>query len=161
MVSYPFVKWCECSTLRKVILLCRVALGVMWVVSAVFKFYDLAWFTQAVRNYKFPPFDLPPYDYGLAYGLPVLEVLVGGCLIISFRKVGALVISGLLLVTFLAPILHAWKWGYDISCGCVGVHSGDINYPVHVAALLIGVIFIIGLIAFEIKTSDINREQER
>lgn len=136
------MQWRQYKRLRAVLIFCRVLLGVMWLISAFFKFADLDWFTKAVRNYQLPPFDLPPYDVFIAYGVPTFELIAGSCLVLSLCIRAALLLSGSLFCVFLIPIVHAWRLGYAISCGCIGGYSGEIHYPIHVGGLVLGVVFV-------------------
>ena len=52
--------------------------------------------------------------------LPVLEVVVGLCLVLGLLTRGAAVVSALLFVAFIVGIASAWARGLQIDCGCFG-----------------------------------------
>src|SRR5690606_25013042 len=52
--------------------------------------------------------------------LPVVEVVVGLCLVLGLLVRGMSVISALLFVAFIIGIAAAWQRGLQIDCGCFG-----------------------------------------
>jgi uncharacterized membrane protein YphA (DoxX/SURF4 family) len=60
----------------------------------------------------------------LALALPVLELIVGACLILGVLDAGAsLLVLGLMIV-FTAAVASAVARGLDISCGCFDTEDG-------------------------------------
>ena len=71
----------------------------------------------AVRAYQ-----LLPGDSATTVGhlLPVLELVVGACLVLGLLTRGAAVVSALLFVAFIIGIASVWARGITIDCGCFG-----------------------------------------
>ena len=98
-------------------LVVRLALGGVWVTAGWKKFSDAAGTVRATRA-----FDLLPESVVPTFGhlLPVVELVVGGLLIVGLLTRGAAVVSGLLQVMFVFGISSAWARGLQIECGCFG-----------------------------------------
>ena len=85
--------------------LARLVVGAVWLVAGLLKISDGAASVRAVRAY-----DL----------LPVVELLLGLCLLAGLLTRGSAVLSALLLLAFVAGIASAWARGLVIDCGCFG-----------------------------------------
>ena len=98
-------------------LLLRLVVGGVWIFAAALKLPDPAQSVAAVRAYQ-----LLPGDVAITVGhlLPVLEVVVGACLVLGLLTRGAAVVSGLLFVAFIIGIASVWARGINIDCGCFG-----------------------------------------
>ncbi|SHJ22562.1 DoxX protein [Rubritalea squalenifaciens DSM 18772] len=124
------------SRLAKVVeLVLRVALGLIFVVFAVFKLIDPQAFVQDVANFQISPFSGAPWDMWLAYSLPGLEIIAGLCLIFRFLYRGALVVIGGMVLTFIVAIGYVWSIGLNINCGCAGEYDLLGGYVSHITAL--------------------------
>jgi putative oxidoreductase len=111
---------------RVLLLLARLALGLVFVVAGALKLRDPAAFAQDIANYQLVP-SLAPV---LAVVLPALEVVVGLALLAlssSWRRAAALVAGGLMIV-FTVSASTALARGLDVSCGCFGGNSGAIGW---------------------------------
>ncbi len=99
----------------------RLVVGGVWVVAGMLKLPDPAENVRAVRAYQLLPESVVP---AVGYLLPVLEILVGICLITGLltRVIG--VLSCLLLLAFIVGITAAWIRGLEIECGCFGGGGG-------------------------------------
>lgn len=125
----------------------RLLVGGVWFMAGVLKLPDPAASVRAVRAYQLLPEPIVPT---VGYVLPVLEVLVGICLVVGLlvRVNGAL--SALLFVLFIIGIASAWARGLQIDCGCFGGGGYDANarekYPIELArdfGLLIASVWLV------------------
>ena len=99
----------------------RLLVGGVWVVAGLLKLPDPAENVRAVRAYRLLPESLVPFAGHL---LPVLEVLIGLCLIFGLLTRLAAALSALLLLAFVIGISSAWARGLQIDCGCFGGGAG-------------------------------------
>ncbi len=98
-------------------LLARLVVGGVWVVAGVLKLPDPAANVRSVRAYRLLPEGVVPV---VGHALPVLEILVGACLLLGLLTRAVAVVSGLMLVAFVIGIAAAWSRGLQIDCGCFG-----------------------------------------
>jgi len=115
-------------------MLARVVVGGVWVVAGALKIPDPAESVRAVRAYQLLPESVVPL---VGYVLPVLEVLLGVCLLVGLlTRIGG-VLSSLLLVAFIVGIAAAWARGLEIECGCFGGggarEGASSEYPAEIA----------------------------
>lgn len=113
----------------------RLVVGGVWVVAGLLKLPDPAENVRAVRAYQLLPEGVVPT---VGYALPIVEVLIGVCLIIGLLTRVSAVLSGLLLVAFIVGIASAWARGLEIECGCFGGGGGpaanaSAKYPWEIA----------------------------
>jgi uncharacterized membrane protein YphA (DoxX/SURF4 family) len=112
----------------------RLVVGGVWLVAGALKLPDPAESVRAVRAYRLLPEAVVPT---IGHGLPILEILVGLCLVLGLLTRGAAVVSSLLLVAFIVGISSAWARGISIECGCFGGGGGSVNatqtYPWDIA----------------------------
>ena len=125
-------------------LILRVALGGVFMLSAVIKIWDvevkrahdgdrLVWvvkasrvpdhvtFAKNVANYRVPP---QRFTNLVAIVLPWIEMVVGALLVLGiWKRASALLITVLMLV-FLIAIGQAVVRGLNIDCGCFGTVAG-------------------------------------
>ncbi len=102
-------------------LLARVLVGTIWVVAGVLKLPDPHENVRVVRAYDLLPERVVPV---VGHGLPVLEILVGLCLLLGLLTRAAAAVSALLLVAFVVGVASAWARGLSIECGCFGGGAG-------------------------------------
>jgi uncharacterized membrane protein YphA (DoxX/SURF4 family) len=105
-------------------LLARVLVGTVWVVAGVLKL------PAPEDNVRVVPV--------VGHGLPVLEILVGLCLLLGLLTRVAAGMSMLLLVAFVVGVGSAWARGLSIECGCFGGGAGpaanaQAKYPWEIA----------------------------
>jgi uncharacterized membrane protein YphA (DoxX/SURF4 family) len=95
----------------------RLVVGGVWIVAGVLKLPDPEANVRSVRAYQLLPEAVVPL---VGHALPVLEILVGACLVLGLltRLSGA--VSALMLVAFVVGISAAWARGLQIECGCFG-----------------------------------------
>ncbi len=98
-------------------LVARLVVGGVWIYAGAIKLPDPDQSVAAVRAYE-----LLPGETAVTVGhlLPVLEVVVGGMLVLGVLVRGAAVVSALLFVAFIIGIASVWARGIEIDCGCFG-----------------------------------------
>lgn len=116
-------------------LLARVLVGTVWVVAGVLKLPAPEDNVRVVRAYDLLPEGIVPV---VGHGLPVLEILVGLCLLLGLLTRVAAGMSVLLLVAFVVGVGSAWARGLSIECGCFGGGAGpsanaQAKYPWEIA----------------------------
>ncbi len=99
---------------------CRLALGVVFIISALGKLLDPQDFAHAVAALRI----LPIQTVNLfAMVLPWVEMICGALLIVNRRVPAAALILAALNVVFIAVIISAMARGLDIDCGCFSLLS--------------------------------------
>ncbi len=112
----------------------RLVVGGVWIVAGALKLPDPAASVRAVRAYDLLPESVVPT---VGHLLPVLEVVVGLCLVLGLLTRVMAVVSALLFVAFIVGIASAWARGLQIECGCFGGGGYDAgasdDYPWEIA----------------------------
>ena len=98
-------------------LVARLVTGGVWIVAGALKLPDPAASVRAVRAYDLLPEAIVPT---VGHLLPVLEVVIGVCLVLGLLTRAAALISALLFLAFIVGIASAWARGLQIECGCFG-----------------------------------------
>jgi uncharacterized membrane protein YphA (DoxX/SURF4 family) len=95
----------------------RLVTGGVWIWAGLIKLPDPDQSVLAIRAYQ-----LLPGDSATPVGhlLPILELVVGLCLVLGLLTRGAAVVSGLLFIAFIVGIASVWARGITIDCGCFG-----------------------------------------
>jgi len=101
--------------------LARLVVGGVWVAAGLLKLPDPTESVRAVRNYRLLPEAVVPF---VGHSLPVLEVIVGLCLLVGLLVRPAAVVSSLLMAAFVVGIASAWARGLSIEWGCFGGGGG-------------------------------------
>jgi uncharacterized membrane protein YphA (DoxX/SURF4 family) len=110
--------------------LCRLGLAAVWLISGGIKAADPNQTYAAVRAYQVLPKGLVS---PVAAVLPFLELAFGLLVLVGIgtRLMG--VLSGLLLLVYIAGVAQSWARGLTIDCGCFGhggqVAAGQTQYP--------------------------------
>lgn len=97
--------------------LARLGLAAVWLVSGTLKAIDLDQTVVAVRAYDVLP--RAGVDV-VAAVLPFVEIALGLLLLLGIGTRLVAVVSGVLLLTFMAGVTQAWARGLSIDCGCFG-----------------------------------------
>jgi uncharacterized membrane protein YphA (DoxX/SURF4 family) len=123
--------------------LARLVVGGVWIAAGLLKIPDPTENVRAVRAYQLLPESVVPV---LGHLLPVLEILVGVCLVLGLLTRLRGVVSAILLVAFIVGISSAWARGLEIECGCFGGGGGpaegaSAKYPWEIARDL-GLLFL-------------------
>jgi uncharacterized membrane protein YphA (DoxX/SURF4 family) len=106
-------------------LICRLTLAIIFFYAGIEKIINPGDFAVAIYNYQL----LPDCAINLsAIFLPWLEVFIAASLVAGIYTRGATLISALLFLTFATALTINLLRGLDISCGCFGVSSGNINW---------------------------------
>lgn len=128
-------------------LLARLVVGGVWIVAGALKLPDPAASVRAVRAYDLLPEAVVPT---LGHVLPLIEIIVGVCLVLGVLVRPMALVSALLCVAFIIGIASAWQRGLQIECGCFGGGGYDANatgdYPWEIArdvGLLIASAFLV------------------
>jgi uncharacterized membrane protein YphA (DoxX/SURF4 family) len=130
-------------------LLARLVVGGVWIWAGVLKVPHPESSVTAVRAYQLLP---PSVADGVGRVLPMVEVVVGVCLVIGLLTRFAAVLSALMLVAFIVGISSVWVRGIAIDCGCFGDGGADPDafgkYPWEIArdaGLLLLSLFVVWL----------------
>ena len=115
--------------------LARALVGGVWLVAGALKIPDPTESLRAVRNYRLLPEAVVPL---VGHALPVLEILVGLCLLVGLLVRANAALSAVLLLAFVVGIASAWSRGLSIECGCFGGGGGTLEdatakYPWEIA----------------------------
>ena len=128
-------------------LVARLLVGGVWIVAGVLKLPDPAESVRAVRAYQLLPEAVVPT---VGYLLPIVEVVIGACLVVGLLVRGTAAASALLFAAFVIGIAAAWARGLQIECGCFGGgghrEGASAEYPFEIArdvALLLVSAFLV------------------
>jgi uncharacterized membrane protein YphA (DoxX/SURF4 family) len=124
----------------KLSLVLRLALGVILVYTGIVKSMDLSHTAQAIENYRLLPVEWVNF---VALLMPMLEIIVGVCLIAGLLLDGALVITTGMFTVFLFAIVSALMRGLDIDCGCFGT---DIASPITPLTVLRNTVLLLAVV---------------
>jgi uncharacterized membrane protein YphA (DoxX/SURF4 family) len=115
-------------------LVARLVTGGVWIVSGAIKLPHPDDSVRAVRAYDLLPEAVVP---AVGHLLPVLEVVIGLCLVLGVVVRWTSVVSALLFVAFIIGISSAWARGLSIDCGCFGgggeIPDAAAKYPGEIA----------------------------
>ena len=120
-------------------LLCRVILGIVLIYASIDKIVHPAEFAKAIGNYNVLPFGL---ENLLSIVLPVLELLVGICLVLGIMIDGSALIAGGMMVLFIIAISQALFRGIDIDCGCFKVTVENGGHQVGIRRIIEDFIYL-------------------
>ncbi|PUA80978.1 DoxX family protein [Nocardioides currus] len=115
-------------------LVARLVTGGVWIVAGALKLPDPAESVRAVRAYDLLPESVVPT---VGHLLPLVEIVIGLCLVLGLLTRAMGVASALLFAAFIIGIASAWARGLSIDCGCFGgggVEEGAASkYPMEIA----------------------------
>ncbi len=115
-------------------LVARLVTGGVWLVAGAIKLPHPYESVRAVRAYDLLPEAIVPT---VGHLLPLVEVVVGACLILGLLTRPMAALSGLLFVAFIIGIASAWARGLEIDCGCFGgggqLEGASAQYPWEIA----------------------------
>ncbi|HAR49144.1 MAG TPA: DoxX family membrane protein [Smithella sp.] len=106
-------------------LICRLTLAIIFLYAGIEKLINPGDFAVAIYNYRLLPDNVINF---VAVLLPWLEVIIAISLISGTNARGAALLSALLFLTFATALTINLMRGLDISCGCFGASSGNINW---------------------------------
>ncbi len=115
-------------------LIARLVLGGALLFAGLTKVGKPLTSARAVQAYQILPFDVAAY---VGYALPIIELLLGGLLIIGLFTRPAAAAGAILMVLFIGGIAWAWAKGLSIDCGCFGgggeIAPNETAYPQEIA----------------------------
>lgn len=115
-------------------LVARLVVGGVWIAAALAKLPDPSASVRAVRAYDLLPESAVPT---VGHTLPILELVVGACLVLGLLTRPMSFVSALLFLAFVVGISAAWARGLQIDCGCFGGGGFDADatskYPWEIA----------------------------
>ena len=120
-------------------LLCRVILGIVLIYASIDKIVHPAEFAKAIGNYNVLPFGL---ENLLGIVLPILELLVGTCLVLGIMLDGSAVIAAGMMVVFIIALSQALFRGIDINCGCFKVTVENSGHQVGIRRIIEDFIYL-------------------
>ena len=120
-------------------LLCRVILGVILIYASIDKIVHPAEFAKAIGNYNVLPFGL---ENLLGIVLPILELLVGICLVLGIMLDGSAIIAAGMMTVFIIALSQAMIRGIDINCGCFKVTVENGGHQVGVRRIIEDFLFL-------------------
>lgn len=130
--------------MSRVLVLLRVALGLVFVVASWSKVFHPAEFAEMVMGYRMTPAELVTL---VATFLPWLELLLGLGLIFGLLFRASAAWAGLLSFGFLAAKISVVLRGLDISCGCFSLSGGSSitwsDLPANVLLLLAALLVLV------------------
>ncbi|HEX3467867.1 MAG TPA: MauE/DoxX family redox-associated membrane protein [Candidatus Elarobacter sp.] len=100
-----------------VVLVLRVVLGAVFLVAGILKIGHGIEFATEIAAFRLVP---QPLIAPMALGLPFLEVLLGGYLVIGLFTRTAAWVAAVMLLAFDGAIASAVVRGLTVSCGCFG-----------------------------------------
>ena len=106
------------------LLLGRLILGYVFIYASIDKIIDPASFSDIIDNYHITPVLL---NNLFALFVPMLELVIGICLIFNLNIKGASFISIALLLWFLFILSQALVRGINVDCGCFDLNSGSLD----------------------------------
>jgi uncharacterized membrane protein YphA (DoxX/SURF4 family) len=108
----------------------RLGLAVVWIASGAIKLFDPHGTVASVKAYELVPDGLVSL---VAAVLPFLELALGLLLLLGVGVRIVAVLSGIVLLVYIAGIAQSWARGLTIDCGCFGgggqVAAGQTHYP--------------------------------
>ena len=120
-------------------LLCRVILGIVLIYASIDKIVHPAEFAKAIGNYNVLPFGL---ENLLGIVLPVLELMVGICLVLGIMIDGSAIIAAGMMVVFIIALSQALFRGIDINCGCFKVTVENGGHQVGIRRIIEDFIYL-------------------
>ncbi|WP_018684144.1 MauE/DoxX family redox-associated membrane protein [Actinokineospora enzanensis] len=112
----------------------RLGLAAVWLVSGWLKASDPNQTFIAVQAYDVLPGGVVSVVAG---AMPFLELALGALLLVGLGTRLTAVLSGVVLLVFIAAVAQSWARGLSIDCGCFGgggqVAAGDTRYPQEIA----------------------------
>ena len=121
----------------------QLGLGLLFVYASLDKIWQPGAFAEAISNYRILPLSLL---HGSAITLAWLELLIGLALIIGRYVRSANLITGILLVIFIAAILSAMARGLDFNCGCFDLDAEASNLGISKILENTGLLLIVAMI---------------
>jgi putative oxidoreductase len=101
----------------RVIGLCRIAIGLVFLAAALAKIGDASTFARQIHHFRLVPFG---FENLLAITLPWIELVLALAILTGVQpRAGSMVATGLMGL-FVVVVAAALARGLDIECGCFG-----------------------------------------
>jgi len=101
----------------RVVGLCRIAIGLVFLAAALAKIGDAATFARQIHHFRLVPFG---FENLLAITLPWIELVLALAILTGVQpRSGSMVAAGLMGL-FVVVVAAAVARGLDIECGCFG-----------------------------------------
>src|SRR5881397_774621 len=100
----------------------RLVVGGVWLYAGMLKLPHPETSVSAVRSYQLLS---PGLAETVGHVLPMLEIVVGGCLVLGLLVRFTSALSVLMFVAFIVGIVSVWNRGIAIDCGCFGGGGAD------------------------------------
>ena len=104
--------------------LCRLIVGLVFIVSSYHKIIDPIMFAKNIHNYNVTIGYLEYFENIVALVLPMLELVIGILLIFGVWVKASNDIIILLLLFFMVLLAQAYMRGVNVHCGCFSAGSG-------------------------------------
>ena len=108
--------------MRWVGVLARLVVGGVWLYAGALKLPHPDTSVSAVRSYQLLPTGLAET---VGHVLPMLEIVVGTCLVLGLLVRFSGGVSALMQLAFVIGIISVWSRGIAINCGCFGSGGAD------------------------------------
>lgn len=100
-------------------IICRLAVGIMFLLSGIGKMMDLSNSVKAVYNFQLLPWDWAVQLVG--YCLPFVELICALCILLGvFTRLASAGIGLMSIVFFFGKLIVMFVQGRSINCGCFG-----------------------------------------
>lgn len=119
-----------------------ISAGAVFVYAGALKVRAPLEFANDLSNYHILPWTI---GVRLAFYLPWLEILAGLALIFHRLFAGALAITGVLMLAFIAATIWAKVQGINVACGCFGAASSNLTFTSHLV-LNSSILAVIGIL---------------
>ena len=120
-------------------LISRIILGVVLIAASIDKILHPEAFAKVIGNYNVLPFGLENF---LAIILPILEFVVGCCLIFGIMLDGSAIITAGMMFVFIIALSQAMIRGIDINCGCFKVSAENPGSQVGFRRIIEDIIYL-------------------
>ena len=117
----------------------RIILGVVLIAASIDKILHPEAFAKVIGNYNVLPFGLENF---LAIILPILEFVVGCCLIFGIMLDGSAIITAGMMFVFIIALSQAMIRGIDINCGCFKVSAENPGSQVGFRRIIEDIIYL-------------------
>ena len=128
------------SRLDPIELLFRIALGGLFVYASLPKLGNPLSFADKIRNFRIID---DPWVAWVAMGLPVLELLVGVCILLRILYPGALLVTIGMMLAFIPALASLLVRGIEEDCGCLSAKlTPDLQILVDIGLLAIALFLL-------------------
>ena len=145
--------------LNKLLLICRLFLGIIFVYASYEKILDPVGFSKNIHNFHITPVSV---ENLAALIIPWLELIIGVFLIFGLFLEGTTSIIIALLIFFIIILSQAIYRGIDIHCGCFKIEAdiGTTDFRIELIKHIFEDIIFLGM-AFIVKFKDKFKLQSR